>query len=163
MLRDTTTVAFRCDACGPGPSAAYDLGNPSFAEVVGDLVRPSAILHRTGAWSSRYFHRGAGAAACTRCAHAIRLEVHADTSRCGLRGRCRACGEEVWSSAQGLVHGLPEARAFRHDHGRLRTLPARGLGYHGADALLVRLESLRGSASLDVVLRRDTLRVLAAH
>ena len=101
--------------------------------------------------------------ACTRCGKCVPLR-HCDAGkRRGLHGRCRACGEEVWSSVQGLAQALPEARAFRAAHGRIRTLPERDLEYDGAAATLVRLEATRASARLDVLFLRETLRVLGAH
>ena len=120
MRRDERAVLFRCVGCSPA-SAAYDLRNPSFARLVGDLVRPAAILNRAAAWSSEYFGRGAGA-----------------LSR-------------------------PEARSFRAEHTRVRALPERDLAYGNEEATLVRLEAVRGSAALEVLFARDTLRVLATH
>ena len=76
---------------------------------------------------------------------------------------CRACGEQVWSSVLGLAHSQPEARAFRAEHTRVRTLPERDLAYGNEEATLVRLEAVRGSAALDVLFARDSLRVLATH
>lgn len=163
MLHDERTVAFRCPGCAPTTTAAYDLGNPSFARVVGDLVRPTAILSRAAAWSTDYFAAGAGENDCTRCGRPVRLRRHEGWKRRGLHGKCRGCSEEVWTSVQGLAQSRPEARAFRAEHSRVRTLPARDVHYDGAEATLVRLESARGNAALDVVFARDTLRVLAAH
>ena len=163
MRRDAHAVAFRCAVCGPGPGAVYDLGNPSFARLVGDLVRPAAILNRAAAWSSGYFGAGAGEADCTGCGRLLRLRHHSRRAGRGLHGDCRGCGQAVWSSVGGLAQSRPEARAFRAEHARVRTLPERDLDYRGAAATLVRLEPARGGAALDVVFERSTLRVLAAH
>ena len=163
MLHDANSIAFRCVACAPGPGAVYDLANPSFARLVGELVRPTAILNRAAAWSTDYFRGGAGEADCTRCGRPVRFRRHKSGVRSGLQGECRACGQAVWSSVQGLAQSQPEARAFRAEHGRIRTLPERELDYAGAEATLVRLEAVRSSAVLDVVFARDTLRVVAAH
>jgi RNA polymerase sigma factor (sigma-70 family) len=163
MLRAGDTVAFRCPGCAPVTTAAYDLRNPTYARALGGLVRPAAILSRAAAWSSDYFRRGAEEVDCTRCARPVRLRHYAAGMRRGLHARCEACGEEVWSSVQGLAQAVPEARAFRVEHGRVRTLPHRELGYRGADATLVRFEATRGSAALDIVLEPDTLRVLGVH
>ena len=135
MRRDENAVLFRCVGCSPA-SASYDLRNPSFARLVGDLVRPAAILNRAAAWSSEYFSRGAGEADCTRCGRSIRVRHHREGRRRGLHGACRACGEQVWSSVLGLAHSQPEARAFRAEHTRVRTLPERDLAYgqRGGDA-----------------------------
>ena len=162
MRRDEQAIVFRCGGCSPA-SASYDLRNPSFARLVGDLVRPAAILNRAAAWSSEYFGRGAGEAGCTRCGRSIRVRHHREGGRRGLHGVCRACGEQVWSSVLGLAHSRPEARAFRAKHLRVRTFPERDLAYGNEEATLVRLEAVRGSAALEVLFARDTLRVLATH
>jgi RNA polymerase sigma factor (sigma-70 family) len=162
IRRDAHSVAFRCAACGPAPGTVYDLGNPSFARLIGDLVRPAAILSRAAAWSSDYFGAGEGEVGCTRCGRPVRLRHHSEGSRRGLHGDCRACGQAVWSSVRGLAQSRPEARAYRARHARVRTLPERDLDYRGTAATLVRLEPARGGASLDLLFERDTLRVLAA-
>jgi hypothetical protein len=151
IRRDAHAVAFRCAACGPGPGAVYDLGNPSFAPLVGGLVRPAAILNGAAAWSSDYFGGRVGEADCTRCGRPVTLRHQAESGRRGLRGDCRACGQAVWSSVQGLAQSRPEARAFRAEHARVRTLPERDLEYAAAEATIVRLETARGAAALDVV------------
>ena len=162
IRHDPDEVLFRCVGCSPA-SASYDLRNPFFARLLGDLVRPTAILNRAAAWSSDYFQRGVGRRDCTRCGARIDLRRRRDVSRNGLHGVCRACGEQVWSSVVGIAHAHPRTRAFRAEHTRLRTLPERDLFYGDIPATLVRLESVRGSAALDIVLARDTLRVLATH
>jgi RNA polymerase sigma factor (sigma-70 family) len=162
IRRAENAVLFRCIGCSPA-SASYDLRNPSFARLVGDLVRPAAILNRAAAWSSEYFRFGAGEADCTHCGRSIHVRHHRDSRRRGLHGVCRACGEQVWSSVLGLAHSRPETCAFRARHTRVRTLPERDLAYGTARATLVRLEAVRGRAALDVLFSRDTLRVLATH
>ena len=162
MRRDGGAVHFRCVGCSPA-SASYDLRNPCFARLVGDRVQPAAILNRAAAWSREYFSRGAGEAGCTRCGRSIRVRHHREGRRRGLHGVCRACGEQVWSSVLGLALSQPEARSFRAEHKRVRTLPERDLAYDNGDATLVRLEAVRGSAALEVLFARDTLRVLATH
>ena len=163
MLRTVDCVAFRCAKCAPVTSAAYDLGNPAFARLLDELVRPAAILRRAAAWSSGYFGGGAHETDCIRCSQPARLRHERSESRRGLLAECGACGHAVWSSVRGLAQGLPESRAFAFEHGRVRTLPERDVGYRDTDATLVRMEAVRGSASLDVLFARDTLRVLAAH
>lgn len=163
MLRDNDAIAFRCPGCGPEPTAAYDLGNPSFARLLGGLVRPTAILNRGAAWSCGYFGAGAGQADCTSCGRLLRLHTRRAGRRRGLHGACHACGHAVWSSAEGIALTRPEARAFRAEHSRIRTLPERDLEYRGTAATLVRIEAATSATALDVVLARDTLHVLAVH
>src|ERR1051325_10888803 len=69
-------VTFSCPDCSPGvPGSDFPLANPFFADLVGALVRPTAILARTGDWLQRYFGGGAGSAevACTRCGGAVKV------------------------------------------------------------------------------------------
>ena len=160
-------VAFRCPDCnGDAPGSSYPLGNPVFAELVGDLVRPAAIVARAAGWSSQYFEAGAGAGgvACTRCGRPVTLARyrwhHRGAERHGLLARCTACGEQVSSSIGGLALALPEVRAFRREHPRTTAVPAREVEAQGVPAIVVRYEALLGSAGVDVVLARETLRVL---
>ena len=69
----------------------------------------------------------------------------------------------MWSSVEGIAQTRCELRAFRGEHARVRTLPARELDYGGRPATLVRFEAVRSAAALDVVLERESLRVLAVR
>jgi hypothetical protein len=79
-----------------------------------------------------------------------------------LFAECPRCGEQAWSSIAALALARPELASFRRDHARLRLLPVGEVDTGGVPALVVRYESLLGSAGADVVFERDTLRVLAA-
>jgi RNA polymerase sigma-70 factor (ECF subfamily) len=166
-------TAFRCPACCPDESALaseFRLGNPFFARLLDGLTRPSAVLARAAAWSSRYFAGGRGdPVECTRCGRETPLVKYSredaapDESRArGLAAVCAGCGEEVSSSLGGLALVRPEVRRFRRDHPRLHEVPIRQVESCGRAALVVRFQSLSGSAGVDVVFSRDTLRVLHA-
>jgi hypothetical protein len=165
-------VAFRCPGCSPDAAtigSEFRLGNPFFSRLVGDLVRPAAIMARAHEWSRRYFAAGCGNdVACTRCGRNVRLQpyVRADARpdrphRRGLYARCDGCGETVSSSIGALALAVPEVRSFRRDHPRTRVLPEREVEVGGTAALVVRHEDVLGSAGVDVVIARETLRVLA--
>ena len=166
-------VAFRCPGCSPDAAtlgSEFRLGNPFFSRLVGDLVRPAAIIARAHGWSRRYFAGGGGEdVACTRCGRSVRLQTYLrDDARLdrphrrGLFARCDACGESVSSSVGALALAVPEVRSFRRDHPRTRALPEREVDVAGIPALVVRHEDVLGSEGVDVVLARDTLRVLTA-
>lgn len=166
-------VAFRCPGCSPDAAtigSEFRLGNPFFSRLVGDVVRPAAIMARAHGWSRRYFAAGAGKdVACTRCGRSVRLQpylrddVRRDRPhRRGLFARCDACGETVSSSIGALALAVPEVRSFRRDHPRTRALPEREVEVGGTPALVVRHEDVLGRTGVDVVLARDTLRVLTA-
>jgi Zn finger protein HypA/HybF involved in hydrogenase expression len=173
MRREPDGISFRCPACHPGADElAVDLrlDNPGYARLVGDLVRPAAILRRIREWSARYFDPGAAMVECTRCRRPATLRPHRrddvpndPASALGLVAQCPSCGQQAWSSLPALAHGHPDLIAFRQRHPRLRTVPGRELDCGGVAAVLVRCEDALGSAAADVVFARDTLRVLAVH
>lgn len=160
------TVSFRCPGCNPDSiGAAYLLDNPFFAQLVGEVVRPSAVLARAAGWSRRYFGAGAGtAAACTRCGCAVRLQryvrEHQGESSAGLLADCSACGEQVSASVRGLASSLIEMRELRRRHPRIHVLPTRRLNFAGCPALAVRYENVLGSSGLTAFFADDTLRPL---
>jgi len=168
VLRRGDTLAFRCPSCQPGEtdrSVDLRLDNPQFGRLVGDLVRPASILRRIGEWSARYFAAREGVA-CTRCGAAARLRVHRrddvvrhDAQALGLVADCPRCEEQAWSSAAAIALAQPQVRAFRREYPRIRLAPAK----HVEHALIVRYEDILGAAGVDVLLTRDTLRVLSAH
>jgi RNA polymerase sigma-70 factor (ECF subfamily) len=168
MRRDPApgAIAFSCPVCTPGGSTSeFPLTNPFFAQLLGDVVRPTAIIGRAATWSRRYFAGGAGAGtACTRCGRPVRLKRFFrgwdGRPSDGLYVACTACGEQVSSSAAGLAHALEEVRRFGREHPRSRAAPQREVEHGGVAALVVRHEDALGSAGVDVVFARDTLRVL---
>jgi RNA polymerase sigma-70 factor (ECF subfamily) len=138
-------VRFRCPGCKPSDSTELRLDNPRFAQLAGGLVRPAAILTRVAAWSRQYF--SAEARPCTRCGREVRIERFAVSWGSGFVAHCRSCGEEVSSSLRGQALATADARRFCRDHPRTRALPERDDG----DRVVVRLEDVASSATLDVV------------
>jgi hypothetical protein len=162
VRRDEQSIAFRCLGCTPDSIATeYRLGNPLFARLVGEVVRPSAILARAADWSRRYYEDGTDAARaqCTRCGRGVRLRPYVRDGRRGLHATCAACGEQVSSSLAGLAGAQPEVRRLRREHPQVRALPEREIG----GKVVVRYESLRGRDGVDVLFARDSLRVVAVQ
>lgn len=163
-------VAFRCPGCHPEPSALdseLKLSNPFFARLVGGLVRPTAIRARTAAWSAAYFAPDNQQVACTRCGGAVALRPYvrsrAGVERHGRYAACAACGEAVSTSAVSLASAQPSVQRFLRRHARTRTLPQRELEADGVPAIVVGHEDVSGTARIEVVLARDTLRALAVY
>ena len=160
-------ISFRCPRCNPdAPGAVFRLDNPVLGDLLGELVRPAAILARAAEWSWRYFAGGVRRVPCTRCgrpAPVRRYDRDRDGRRTdGLYVRC-ACGEEVSSSVNGLALSLPAVRRFRREHPRTRRVPKREVDRGGVAAIVVGYEDVAGSAGVDVLVERDTLRVLEVH
>lgn len=151
MRRDGDTVSFRCSACSTRPT--HVLG----PDVAGGLVRPKAVLDRAAAWSRGRFGDGAGSTRQCECGATV--DVRRFES--GLFTRCARCGAERSSSIEGISVAQPPVRAFWRAHGRTRSLPRQQVEHDGLPATVVRYESMTGSGGVDVILARDTLRVLA--
>ena len=166
------TIAFRCPGCTADSSATgreFDLGNPFFKALLGDLVRPTAMLARATAWSAGYFADGERAE-CTRCRAPVRVRPYerpakglTAAERRGLYAECRRCGEVVSSSAGALALAHPDGRRFLRDHPRIQAAPVRELEAEGVPALVIGHRAVLGRAQLDVVVARDTLRILGVH
>lgn len=156
LQRTTATeIAFRCPACDTGAMSHHvDLTNPFFARLMGDVARPTAILGRLAKWSRRYFEPGVSPAACPACAARTRIVLDGD--RLGLCAVCATCGRGVSSSVRGIAGSLPEVRAFR----RARIGRGRLVEHGGVPAVAVRCEDVLGTAAIDAVFARDTLRLL---
>jgi RNA polymerase sigma factor (sigma-70 family) len=172
--RPPGTIAFRCPRCDPNPSARaveFQLSNPAFARLLGGLVRPSAILRRADEWSHAYYSQGleTGHVACTRCGARLPLQTYdrddlpPRSHRRGLYADCPDCGIQVTTSVSALTLALPEARAFRREHPRLRAMPPREVEAHGSPALVVGYEVVGSQARLDAVFAADSLRLLEVH
>jgi len=169
-----STVSFRCPACHPAAGMAgskFRLANAHFTRLIGDLKRPQSILNKTAAWSHAYF-RGAlqeRVALCTHCGQTVRLHMHRPLERPdsiqearGVHTQCAACGEQLSSSATGLVLALPEVHAFRRAS-RIRQLPLQEVETHGQAAVIHSFESVGNVARLDVLTFRDTFDVVGVY
>lgn len=163
-------LSFRCPGCSSSaPGRAFSLSNPVFADLLGDVVRPTAILARAAEWVRGYFAGGteAGPRACTRCGRPVTIARYvragAPKHPHGLFASCTACGEKVSSSAGGLALAVPEVRSFLREHPRVRVASMRDVESRGVPALVLRYEDALGAAGVDVVFARETLRVLDVH
>ena len=58
---------------------------------------------------------------------------------------------------------LPQAWQFWRAHPRLQILPDRDVELDGQEVIVTRLQSVTGSAHLDVIAARDTFKVLRVH
>jgi RNA polymerase sigma-70 factor (ECF subfamily) len=163
----------RCPACHAAPgvyfsNAPRDRFTPDLLGVTGF----KRTLDRLMAWGGDFYPTAldAGAMACPRCGGAMPVRRRMpDDGPPSLRGqlgaavRCAACGWEAVQGLGGLVLALPEARAFWRTHPRIRWLPWERVEAEGGPAIVTRFASLRGAGRLDVVVARDTLRVLRVH
>ena len=73
---------------------------------------------------------------------------------------CDRCETMSLTSLPNLALALKETRSFWRDHARIRMAPVREITLDGRDALLLRVESVRSVAALEVVWSGDTYEVL---
>jgi hypothetical protein len=59
--------------------------------------------------------------------------------------------------------GLPEAQRFWRELPRLRILPDQEIEVQGSRAFLTRIQSVTGSAELNVISKRGTFETLEVH
>lgn len=160
IQRDPHRLAFRCRSCNDGVSSAFDLTNPALASVFGALVQPAAILGRAARWSRAYFAAGAREVPCSRCGRTVTLRRYESRGRDGLVGLCRSCGEATSSSVEGLAQSTVAVQEFRRRHPRARVDRRWTTEHQGVPATAIRFAAPTTSATADVVLARDTLRLL---
>jgi RNA polymerase sigma factor (sigma-70 family) len=167
-------LAFRCPCCDADPDATfseYPLTNRTYAGLVGGLVRYRSAFARTQAWVHDYYRPGLaeGEVPCTNCGRsiALRREALRPNGKAGafpgLSTHCAACAERTSVSLGGLVLTLPAVRRFWRDQRRMRLLPARPIVAAGQPALVSRVESVAGSAYLDIISAHDTYALIAVH
>lgn len=168
MQRDPGAVRMRCPDCDPDlsvPGSEFRLSNPGFARLLGDLLRPAAIIRHVDGWKRRYFGGGVGRGACMRCDRAVAIAQYdagdrPPLARRGLYAVCAECGEGVSSSLAGLALAQPAVAEFRRAHPRLRAVPHREVERAGVAAVVVRYEDVRSAAGVDVAFARDTFAAL---
>lgn len=162
--RDSGYVAFRCPDCHrDGTHAASHQSALLFSGISG--YKPA--LNRLMSWWHDAWVRGytEGRIACHRCGSwaEYRVGMPPDgplSDQWGAYFVCPACGPILDMTIGGLTKLTPPARRFWRDHTRIRTLPERAMERDGRTISLVRLESIEGSASLDVLYARDTCALL---
>lgn len=168
--RERGTFILRCRGCfeALGVDLVHWVDPALFRGVKG--YKPA--LSRLCAHAHDYYRYGLaqGTASCWRCGEAAAVSRtapdHLPSALHDLQGvfvQCLACGGVTYAGLEGLVLCLPEAQRFWRLHQRLRTLPARDVEVDGRPALVTRMESVRDSAHLDVILDPATLGVLHVY
>ncbi|MDQ2715651.1 MAG: RNA polymerase sigma factor [Chloroflexota bacterium] len=76
---------------------------------------------------------------------------------------CPCCSAEDINPLPHLTLDLSEARQFWHRHPRIQWLPGNDIEHEGQPALISSFQSLAEHTRLDVILQRDTLKVLSIH
>lgn len=108
---------------------------------------------------------------CEVCGHPARVGIGVPAEEAphlrdvrAAHVRCSSCGDASWVSLDGLVMALSEAREFFKEHPRYRTLPECSIAeIGGGPGVVVRFESVRDGARLNVIASDTDFRVLRIH
>lgn len=166
--REEASFALRCPDCHPPET--YEANATQWPELVGGVQGYKPALSRLAAWGHGFYTAALPnrSARCPRCGAPVELLLHMplDGPLRDVRGvhhRCGACGRRPDASLAALAFWQPEVRRFWREHPRVRTLPERELDVGGCAALLIRFETLAGTAGVDVIHARDTYELLDIH
>lgn len=160
-----------CPACCPEPDDF--MIHTHAISILGGVKGYKPALSRVYHWSHAYYRPNllSPTVPCIACGQATRLQRglsdHSDIppwhrNRHGLFHLCENCSpaRSSWTSLEGLVLALPEARSFQRDEPRIRLLPARELERDGRPAIVTIFESVTTQERLAVVSALDTYEVL---
>jgi len=162
-------LALRCPHCCYEPGMSICRHDESIDLLKG--VRGFKLAYRRAMeWGHRYYRQAlacfpSDTAPCWKCGHPAPLELrlphtpHISPSLRGERGvhvRCPACGGQAYTSLRALVLHQPQTRRFWLSHGRIRWLPPRDILFEGRAAILTAFASIDGSATFEVICKRDT-------
>lgn len=126
-------------------------------------------LNRLSAWWNSYYQEGLrqGKIACPQCGREARMTsappVGIHPQLAAVRGAyivCDNCRHPVCVSASGLAFHSPEVQKFWRDHPRIALTEEQDLRFENAEAVSVIFRSLTDSASLEIVLARNSFKTL---
>jgi hypothetical protein len=164
--------SLRCPGCYPttGVYCSYQLPD-LFKGVRG--YRPA--LGRVMRWANAYYRPAleVGTAPCPGCGRPLTLrreqapqvlaELADRRNARGVHVYCERCAAACSMRLSNLTLYLPQAWQFWRTHPRLQILPDRDVEMDGQEVIVTRLQSVTGSAFLDVIAARDTFKVLRVH
>lgn len=162
-----------CPTCGDYSHS--NLGRTSVSQLFVGVKRVKSARSRLQAWIYRHYrdYLGTRSAPCLRCGRLVPLHIVASLkdidstnfpeqwlSDRGVYSACVDCQSYNWTSLEGLVLALPEARDFFREHPRIRALPQQEVEVDGQAAILTRFESVTNNESYEVVSAQETYWVL---
>ena len=166
-----TYFAVRCEVCRDDLGVDFTTGFGAIdpAALLSDVKGCKPALNRLNQWWGDFMERGVatGASLCGKCGGETTVTTDPPDSvpawlrdLRGVYSICARCRRPMCLTAEGRAFHTPEARAFWRRNPRMRIRDGRDLSYAGRAAVSVTMESVTDSATLDVVLSRDTFAVL---
>lgn len=165
--RESGFVAFRCPECHQdGTQTASHRSPELFTGVSG--YKPA--LNRLLTFWHKAWVRGCqdGRTVCHLCGSFADYHVGMPDrgplrNEPGAHFTCPACGPILDMTISGLPKTIPHVRRFWNAHARVRTLPGRSIERDGQHVTVVRLESIAGSAWIDVLFAMETCAPIEVH
>jgi RNA polymerase sigma factor (sigma-70 family) len=165
------TFAVRCPECERALGADFTTDHrvlPS-EKVLNGVRGYKPALNRLSAWWNAYYSEGLkrGKIACPQCGREARMTseppVGVHPLLAEVRGAyiaCSHCRHPVCISASGLAFHSSAVQKFWRDHPRIALSEERDVRFGNAEAVAVIFRSLTDSATLEVVLARDSFETL---
>jgi len=164
--------AVRCSGCANSLGVDFTSDHPGLPlrRILGDIRGYKPALNRLSGWWNEYYTRGLerGRMACPLCGRDASVVTQAPIgthpSLVAVRGvyiQCKTCARTVCVSPSGIAYHAPAVQRFWKDHPRMALTEERDLRYAGVNAVAVIFRSLTDSASLEVVLSRESFETLA--
>lgn len=170
--RATGEAIFLCADCCPEVGMA--VAGTDSPELLEGVTSFKAIVSRQLDWIHAHVRHALthDGYPCPRCGRPMRVGTYGPDNVPAfipsplrrLHGAvevCDRCAAGESQTLQCLILDLPEGQRFWRAHGRIRMLPERVIEYAGRPAVVGGLESVAGTARLEVVSARDTFEVLA--
>jgi RNA polymerase sigma-70 factor (ECF subfamily) len=170
MSHEDGTLTLWCPGCSP------QLGTEIFSTALGYLLVGvkgyKAALTRLLIHTNHHFNRAlvdfsGSCDACGRTNTLVPTLPQQVTPRLrrepGLHIMCSGCKRLSWLSLRSFAQTIPEAREFWKLHPKMYSLPIRELEANGRPAYMVSFRGVNDGAEMDVIMDRETFRVLAVH
>ena len=167
---EKSTLTLRCEECYRRWSG--EIAHAEWAECLNAVKGYRAAMSKLNRMTAHYFRQAlaVGHVPCQRCGQPAHVRLGrpnwtppALKSIPGVFVSCAICGHVPETTLHALIMALPAGRQFQKDHPRTRVLPVRTIELADQSALVIRLESVTDSASLEVVSAQNNFDVLAIH
>jgi RNA polymerase sigma factor (sigma-70 family) len=167
--------ALRCPRCHPDPDmimVGLDLTKPYNARLLGNTKTFKPAYSRLLTGFAPVYHHAIKfhTVPCLACGNPaeVSIEHEKKTKSSGyqeseIRLSCHFCGWASNKSLSGLVMASPQAQRFWREYPRIKILPSQEIDAEGCMAFVTRIQSISGSAVLEVISKRDTLELLGVH
>jgi hypothetical protein len=168
QVSDDGALLLTCPACFPSRSGA--LFN-TCQDIWGDVKGYGRALSHTLDWMDGFYRTALTNSTVTCYVCGAKLLLHSPVPLTlagwggvlGLFHRCHSCGAECAQPLAGLALASPAGRRFYREHPRIRLLPEQDIEVEGHPAIVTHFASLTSCDTLDVIIARDSGRLMGVQ